>query len=247
MYDLDSNNDLTMTNRKIAIITVVKNDDERLQRTKNSVLEQRIGETILHHVIIKNTDQLGHGLYSILSEHTPFHKETVINLNDNGIYMAMNYGLALSKAKYCLFLNAGDTFLTKNSMKQLLGIDELSETGSKSSYYFPFFYDKPTLNNCYDLVGFSNLTAAHKNGMLICQQSILFNRSILIHIGGFDQSFRLAGDYEIVTRLIKIGHSFKLLPLVLVRYEGGGLSETLQEKTAAEINLTRNRYAQNLH
>ena len=61
----------------------------------------------------------------------------IYELNDNGIYMAMNFGLAKSKGKYCLFLNAGDELVSENTVDSM--IKEIKANKSKEHYHLALF------------------------------------------------------------------------------------------------------------
>ena len=57
--------------------------------------------------------------------------------------------------------------------------------------------------------------------------------------GGFDQSYKFAGDYEFICRSIMLGQVWKWLPLVGTVYEPGGISELRSPECANEIQRAR--------
>ncbi len=231
----------------ISIITVVKDDAQSLLETKSSILDQSISADKLNHIIVESFPVGNVGFSKLHSNSDPLHSESHYLLNDTGIYMAMNFGLSKAKGDFILFLNAGDTFFSSDSLAHLFSyFSGANFEISRFNYHFPFHYDlfsKGQSISNYDILGFTDLPKALRSGMLICQQSILFRRRDLIHCGGFDQSYKLAGDYDLVCRMILLNSTFKTIPYLLVSYQSGGVSETSHRESAKEIQNARSFYS----
>lgn len=159
-------------------------------------------------------------------------------LNDNGIYMAMNRGLAKARGDYCIFLNCGDEILDGPTLKQLF--DRTRLEGDNRHYGYAFMYRKEGLH--YDICGYSDVIGAIKAGKLICQQSLMYNTRVLKLSGGFDESYKLAGDYEFMCRSIQLNQDWGFIPVVAVVYEDAGLSETRSVECLGEIYRIRTCY-----
>jgi len=163
-------------------------------------------------------------------------------INDTGIYMAMNFGASMATGEYIIFLNAGDTLLDIHSLHALAQYIE-SSSHLDANYHCPFHYSKRNPQpQSYDILGFNNIELAIRSGALICQQALVFNRMLLCDLGGFNESYKLAGDYEFVCRTIDAGHAWISLPLAAIRYEDGGLSEKCQDEAIREIRDIRDIY-----
>ena len=93
----------------VSIITVVKNDFIRLNKTVAS-LHEFYGDSNFEHIIIdgKSKDNTHNFIKKIqLVNKNIFFK----SYNDLGIYDAMNAGISLCKGCFVLFLNAGDEII----------------------------------------------------------------------------------------------------------------------------------------
>jgi len=96
----------------LSIITVVKNDYQRLIKTVDS-LSIYYGDLNFEHIIIdgRSTDQTLDLIHKLSSKKNI----RILSEPDSGIYDAMNKGINLSSGKYLLFLNAGDCMLENNT------------------------------------------------------------------------------------------------------------------------------------
>lgn len=101
----------------ISIITVVFNSPVLLEKTIQSVQEQTYDN--YEHIIVDGASNDGHTLDVIKKYDQAI--DYWISEKDSGIYNAMNKGLRLaSEGSYLNFLNAGDTFLNKNSLSKII-------------------------------------------------------------------------------------------------------------------------------
>ncbi len=226
----------------LSIITVVKDDEENLEKTKQSITEQtEILGLNVEHIIVEASNQGSLGEWKLKKYNEKHIKVRCYRLNDNGIYMAMNFGIAKAKGEYCLFLNAGDLYYSKNA--HIIIHNAIHNYPDCDAIHFLFEYKRgATYSPHHNLIGYTDIKKAIQAGGLICQQSILFKRRGLIKIGGFDQYYKLAGDYELLCRMLAINSRITTEEQVLVTYMGGGLSETRQNECAHEIIIIRENY-----
>ena len=90
---------------KYSIITINYNHIEGLKRTIDSVISQTSSN--YEYIIIDggSTD----GSVNIIKEYKE-HLVYWISEKDNGVYHAMNKGVAQAQGDYCIFMNSGDCF-----------------------------------------------------------------------------------------------------------------------------------------
>ena len=94
-----------MEKNKISVITVVKNSSKTIEKTIQSLLNQKY-ENIEYLVIDgKSTD----GTLEILDKYKK-NISLLISEEDKGIWDAMNKGVSLAKGDIIGFLNADDTY-----------------------------------------------------------------------------------------------------------------------------------------
>jgi glycosyltransferase involved in cell wall biosynthesis len=99
---------------RISIITINYNNSTGLEKTINSVINQKYFD--YEYLIIdgNSTD----GSKEIIDKYSRF-LFLGISENDNGIYNAMNKGIMKSNGDYLFFLNSGDYFFDEQSLSNL--------------------------------------------------------------------------------------------------------------------------------
>ncbi len=104
-----------MTDIRISVITVTYNCADVIAATLESVARQ--SHANIEHVIVdgSSTDDT----YSIIAGH-PSPLINAVSEPDNGLYDAMNKGLARATGEYCFFLNGGDVFSADDTLERML-------------------------------------------------------------------------------------------------------------------------------
>lgn len=207
---------------KFSIITVCLNPGELLQRTVETVLEQRFGDWEL---IIKDGGSKDESVerlrqYLLGLEPDAAAKIHIYTEPDKSIYDAMNQATRHAAGEYYYFLNCGDVFYSADALgrfaKQMEGKDA-------SLIFYGDVYDQlrgsvvrsnPRIDAfaCYRHVP--------------CHQACVYHRS-LFEERGYLPEYRVRADYEhfLWSYFVKKANP-SYLPVVLAGYEGGGFSET---------------------
>ena len=117
---------------KISIITINYNNLEGLKRTMESVVNQTWRE--FEYIVIDggSTDRSAAYIAS-QSENIDYW----VSEPDNGIYNAMNKGIAKATGEYLLFLNSGDSFYDANVLQNVSNFfnNDLSIIYGNSVYF----------------------------------------------------------------------------------------------------------------
>ena len=95
----------------ITIITITYNAGKTISPTLMSVASQTFRN--FEHIIVDGAS--GDNTLSIARSYP---ETRILSEKDNGLYDAMNKGIRLARGKYLLFLNAGDTFHSKDIHRQ---------------------------------------------------------------------------------------------------------------------------------
>ena len=217
---------------KFSIITVVKNDKNKISNTIKSIIKQTYKD--FEYLIIdgKSSDQT---LKKILK----FKKkiDLLISEKDNGIYFAMNKAIKLSRGEIIVFVNSGD-LLKKNSLKI---INNIFSKNSNIQYVFGTVkrhYTKKTILkygvNLNRLKYNFDFATAHSTGFFLKKK--MFDK-----FGLFNTKYMCSADYDLYYRLILknkiVGTATKKNELIGVVQKGGfsskiGFLEHLREETA---------------
>jgi len=203
----------------ISIITVSYNAADTIRNTLESVRSQ-VGAYFEHIVVdggstdgtMRVVQECAHDCLFALSE------------PDNGIYDAMNKGIARSSGDYIIFLNADDYFACDDALTR--ASSKIAETGADCLFADTQFVD------AQGATGRQRLYSAERFapwwlrvGAQPPHPSMFMRRELLRQLGGFDTSYRIAGDFDLIARaVLKHGASFATLPLVITHFRPGGVS-----------------------
>jgi len=201
------------TSPKFSIITVCLNEAETIVRTCESVCAQTC--TDYEWIVIDggSTDGTHRILRRYKSQIARFVSEP-----DDGIYDAMNKGARLATGKYLVFLNAGDLFFNRQVLEAVaaapdadLVFGDVVVCGKNGEQHRVSFPDRLPV---YFLL---------KN--MLPHQAAFFERTVFLRCGGYDPSFRIAGDYDLFVRLQYVHRvSCRRIPMPLAIFYQDGIS-----------------------
>lgn len=107
---------ITMLNVKISVIMPVFNDEEYIEESLNSILNQTLKEV---EVICINDGSTDNSLDIIESFDTKFYKLTIINQQNLGSGVARNNGMKIAQGDYIAFLDADDIFVDSTALEEM--------------------------------------------------------------------------------------------------------------------------------
>jgi glycosyltransferase len=204
---------------KISVVTAVFNAASTVGQALQSVASQRDAE--VEHVVVDggSTD----GTLAVLQEHPP-PIGVLVSEPDNGIYDALNKGLALATGDVVGFLHADDFFAHDHVLAR---IAHAFADRSVDAVYADLDYvgkADPTLLVRHWVSGpFSR--AALARGWMPPHPTLYMRRELYQRLGGFDTTYRIAADYECVLRVLSDpGVRVAYIPEVLVKMRTGGAS-----------------------
>lgn len=227
------NNKLILT-----IITICYNAETCIASTVNSVLEQKFKN--FEYIIVdglSNDNTVGI-IKDILKKNKDMlpDKIKIVSEPDEGISDAFNKGISFASGKYIQFLNAGDYFLSNDSLSNV--INKISE-------------------NDVDIITFSVRTHQKtqipmneidgKNSWeesMIPHQSTFVKNDVFERVGVFDKRFKVRMDYDFFSRCLLCNCSFICFPDPIVFYDMNGISATnisLYTKEGLAIKLLYNK------
>ncbi len=218
----------------ISVVTVTKNDAVRLEKTLKSIKGQQ--DQSFEWVVV---DGNSNDRTSVLLNSIP--KNTQINhvlLEPKGIYNAMNYGAKGSTGKYILLLNAGDTFLSPNSVREINNL-----LSNMPSNVHAVASTVPHLTNNFQLFDLSipwielrgNYQIAHLN-----HQGVIMSRDVFFKLGGFDEGLKYASDGKLLDQFAAL-HKYLITEQMFVGFEIGGTAGRNYRATVAETEIFRPR------
>lgn len=219
-----------------SVITVSLNSEATLSDTLASVDFQTASEW--EHLIIdgKSTDN---SLRIVHSNNHP--ARSLFSDKDKGIYDAMNKGIRLAKGDILGFLNADDMYFDDTILATVQSL--FSNDPALEIVYGDLVYVRQ--NDPQKVVrvwkGTDYSATYFESGHVPPHPAFFVRREALLETGGFDLHYKIAGDYELMFRLLKIEQRKAVyLPRVLVRMRLGGVSNrSVRNISAGNLEIVR--------
>jgi len=223
---------MTTSKPTLSVITVVYNNARDIERTLLSVINQTY-EAIEYIVIDGGSTD---GTISVIERH----KDKIskfISEKDNGIYDAMNKGLALAAGDYVLFMNSADEFYEPDTVKKVF------ESSPGADIYYgetEMIDDKGMILGRRRHQAPEQLTwRSFKYGMSVSHQAIYIRRSIT---GPFDRRYQLSADIDWIIRAVKKAKKIVNVNRYVARYQVGGMSKSKHGQSLVERFDIMKRY-----
>ena len=182
-----------MTTPVISIITVCYNAQNEIAATLKSVKEQTFKG--YEYIIVDGASK--DNTLKVIAE-SGVAPTLLISEKDKGIYDAMNKGLALAKGDYLMFLNAGDSLYSPNTLQQIADVaknnpdviyGDTAIVDTDRNYLRPRRLRPP-----------KHLTRnSFKNGMLVCHQAFLPKRELAMP---YDMQYRFSADFDWCVKIL---------------------------------------------
>jgi putative colanic acid biosynthesis glycosyltransferase len=201
---------MTINSPFFSIITITKDNLSGLKQTAQSL----VGQTCNDYEWIVIDGNSNYGTQSWLKESRA---SLWISEPDTGIYNAMNKGIEKAKGQYLFFLNAGD----ECGNQYILGsIKSCAQETSADFIYGDSFESTP------HGVRYKKARAPYPLafGMFTHHQAMLYRREALGRMR-YDESFKIAGDYDLTIRFLKEKPKIAYLQKPLCIFAYGGVSQ----------------------
>lgn len=194
----------------ISVITVVYNAEKCIEKTIQSVINQKNVE--IEYLIIDG--QSSDNTLKIINQYKDS-IDILISEKDNGIYDAMNKGILNSHGEWLFFLNAGDIFYTDTVLSDLI---------SKNLEKKDIIYG----NVCgFDSIIRKSPTYFNKKsvllGSMICHQAILANRNTFTN-NLFSLDYKIISDRIWLHKALNHSASLKYVDIPISYYDMTGVS-----------------------
>jgi glycosyltransferase involved in cell wall biosynthesis len=203
--------------KELSIITVNYNNATGLERTIKSVQEQTTQD--FEHIIIDGNSDDGS---KELIERTKDNYSYAISEPDQGVYDAMNKGIAQATGNYILFLNSGDT-LYKNYIISKVQSYLDNSTAIVYGDLSIIGEDRPDFIHHYpkklDFNFFKNTSLGHP--------ATFIKKELFDLYGNYRTDLNIASDWEFFLKTICIEkESYKKMNVIVSNFYEGGLSTT---------------------
>lgn len=195
-----------------SIITVVRNGENDISDTMNSVLSQNFPD--FEYIIFDGMSSDTTWSKIVASSDRYPNKVIAIQEKDSGIYDGMNKALNYSTGKYVLFLNSGDLFLDTQFL----------EKASKLTAQNPAAIVSDLKRGCDYQSGLEIIQQKKLNPFFIrnlCHQTILYKNKNM----NFDLRFSMVADFLQTWHHFYSEGIFLYMKEPVIFYKSGGISD----------------------
>lgn len=206
---------------RYSIITINYNNKEGLKRTIESVVRQTFNDYEFIIIDGGSTD----GSVEVIDKYAK-RIDYWISEKDNGIYHAMNKGIAKAQGDYCIFMNSGDCFYshyilntvsTKENNEDIFVGNVISEDGTILSR-------QPN----------REISLYHLYSGAIPHQGA-FIKTCLLKKTPYDESLKITADWKfLLEKIILENCSVAFINDIIAIYDTNGISSTNQSQMRKE-------------
>ena len=227
-----------MQSPRVSVIIAVYNGIGTLQQCLDSVL----GQTYAHIELIVIDGGSTDGTVDLIQTNAP-RISYWVSEPDSGIYNAWNKALAQAKGDWICFLGADDYFRDVQVLGRMAGqlvlvpsdilvaYGQIMLLDSSDAELYPLGAPWPTVKNRF------------KQTMCLPHPAVMHRRGLFAQNGIFDESFHIAGDYELLLRELATRDAFFIQGIVMTAMRQGGMSSNPNRSLAMwlEVRLAQRK------
>jgi glycosyltransferase involved in cell wall biosynthesis len=200
---------------RISIITISFNSENSISETFHSVKNQSF---IDYEYLLIDGGSIDETL-AIANKQN--HISKIVSELDKGIYDALNKGIKNSTGEIIGFLNSDDTFYDENTLHHIVNAFD----DNTDCVFGDLIYTDKNENIKRVWKGSDFKKGAFKKGWMPAHPTFYCRRSVYDKLGLYDDSFKIAGDFELMLRFLeKHNIRSKYIPKTLVNMKVGGAS-----------------------
>jgi len=219
-----------------SIVTVVKNNKSGIENTINSVLFQK--DISIEHIVIDCNSTDG------TSEIINHYRKKLIHLRekDEGLYDALNKGIAMSRGEYICLLHSNDVFAANNILKE--NYDFLKSNNLDGSFANINIFKK---NKLYRSWRYKIKNLNKFNSFLIAHPSLIIKRKVYEKLKlKYKVEYQISSDLDFLININKSKHvKIKHFDRFITNCQHGGLSTNISHfklKTIEDIKILKEHF-----
>ena len=204
---------------KVSIITVSFNSAKTISDTIDSVLSQDFPE--IEYIVVDggSTD----GTIDIIRQNENRISQW-ISEKDQGMYDAMNKGIAMATGDVIGILNSDDVYINTRVISDLMRLMQTQNT--EVVFADLILVDSSNQNK---VIRYYDSGRFHPNkfrfGWMPAHPTVFVKRELYQRVGKFSTTYQIAADYEMLIRMLAIQKaSYAYYPKPVVRMRAGGAS-----------------------
>jgi glycosyltransferase len=225
-----------MHNIKISIITCVWNNRQTIKDAIDSVLAQTYEN--IEYIIIDGASNDG-TVEVVQSYEDKISK--FITEKDRGIYDGLNKGISLATGDVVSFLHSDDVYANETVISDIVNCFDNNTQGVYGDLVYTDKVDMNKVFRYWKSCDFSSSLLS--KGWMLPHPTLFLRREVYQKYGAFDASFKIAGDYDFMLRILKDNIVVKYLPQVIYKMRLGGESnrsiKNILDKSKEDLRAMR--------
>ena len=204
---------------KISVITVCLNSEKTILHTLNSVISQNYKN--IEHVIVDGGSK--DSTLKILRQYK-FKNKKIIYKKGESLYESLNIAIKKSTGDLISILHSDDIYNNENTLSRVC---KYIKKSNKKIFFGNVVYFKK--KNFLEIIRSYPASGFKKNklvfGNMPPHTGSFYKREIFNKYGYYNNTYKIAGDFEHLLRLIYVKNiGYKILNFVVTRMRTGGLS-----------------------
>lgn len=223
----------------ISVVVAVFNGVSTLQKCLRSICQQTYAN--LDIVVIDGGS--GDGTVDVIKKYQS-RLSYWVSEKDDGIFDAWNKGIKAARGDWICFIGADDFFMKSDVLERMVLHLKTLPSSIRVAYGQIMVLDKQGKD--LFLLGQPWERAKHdfQQIMSLPYPGLMQRKELIVEKGGFDTSFRIAGDYELLLRELLLNDAYFIADLVTVGMMQGGISSKPRNGFFA---MLEGRRAQKMH
>lgn len=212
-----------------SVVTITYNNRAGLLKTAKTVHAQTIDRAAFEWIIVDGGSNDG-----TCDDFANYHADQVISEPDQGLYDAMNKGIAAGRGQFIIFMNGGDGFAHRDILRIIA--DHVRKSLHERAHEIDFIYGDSFET---DGAGHYHYKTARSHrtilsGLFTHHQAMLYNRAALGDLR-YDLNYKIAADYDLTLRFFcQKPRRCDYVDRPLCVFEGGGISQIQVKLARAE-------------
>ncbi len=203
---------------KVSIITVCYNSEKTIERTIKSVLSQNYAN--IEYIVVDGNSK--DSTVQIIERYKDSIQK-IVSEKDEGIYDAINKGIFMSTGDIVGILNSDDIFVNQNIISDVASVFLEKPQLDSIIGNIAFINNKEQIVRVYNSKNWTPNKFAY--GFMPPHPSFYCKRDLFHKFGGYKKGYKIAADYELLIRFLKIHQiSYYQLNTIMVYMNLGGVS-----------------------
>ena len=225
----------------ISVVVAVRNGARTLQRCLDSIFDQTFDGVELVVMDAASDD----GTQALLERNDP-RIQYWESERDRGICHAWNKALTHARGDWIYFLGADDRFRDRDVLSRMAEALVKAEGRHRVVYGIVHVVDEEGAIVRTEGRPWDDVRDGFREGMVIPHQATFHHRSLFERCGGFDERFRIAGDYELLLRELLDHAPLFVDGLVVAEMGAGGVSDRPESRVTMVRETQRARHMHGL-